>query len=322
MLSGKRVLVTGATGMNGRYLVPQLVRGGCAVRVLSRDAPAARQVFKDTNVQVVEADLQDSDLRSACDGMDIVIHMASFNPGSKAIDPEQGQQHYQVTVEGTSRLLTAAIDVEMFLFVSSVHAESGDSDYARAKRRAEQLVLSSGAPGRRVSVLRLPPVYGDMSQGMIAAIVRGVDLGKFKILPDFGDRRSLVHLDDVAQAIMLICSKNVADQSVYTVTDGEVYSLLGCYQLACDALGKACDAPRAPPVMLGIIAWLGTWLEKLLRRPMSLTRARLRKMREDAVYDNSRLVRELDFQPGYTLARAMPEIVEIYRGQGTRAVKA
>lgn len=313
-VSGKTVLVTGATGMIGQRLVEVLAASGAQVRVISRNADRAGALWPDLKIDVQQGDLLEPGLEKRCAGADIVFHLASFQPGSGAVDPEAGEEHRQVTVTGTKALLKAAADVAVFVFVSSTRAEDGsDSDYAMAKREAEQLVLLAGNEHRMVAVLRLPPVYGAMNAGMVPAIIRGVDRGKFKILPDFGERRSLVHRDDVARALLLMATAAAANGKIYTLTDGEDYSLRSIYELTCKTLSKTPRSTRLPMWLLAWIATVGDVLQSVTGRPMPVTRQRLAKMQADAWFDGSLIRDELGFEPRYTLDRALPELVAEYR---------
>lgn len=59
------ILLTGATGLSGHYVVLELLRRGYAVRGLAREASAAR--LHDPGVDVAIGDLADPDsLRRAC----------------------------------------------------------------------------------------------------------------------------------------------------------------------------------------------------------------------------------------------------------------
>ena len=71
--SGKNILVTGGTGMIGRYVVEKLIQRGANVRIASLDDPSRahpQAEFKRTDLTKVDNCL------NACEGMDYVFHLA------------------------------------------------------------------------------------------------------------------------------------------------------------------------------------------------------------------------------------------------------
>ncbi len=315
MLDNCSVLVTGATGVVGQHLVEVLLEQGARVRVLTRNVERANNFWPGRAVDIFEVDLNHSPLGPVCEGIDVLFHLASYQPGPGAVNPESGEEHFRVTVEGTRALLQAGKAIPSFVFVSSTRVEEGsDSDYGRAKKAAEQLVLAAGNQSQQVSVLRLPPVYGAMNGGMIATIVAGVYTGRFKVLPDFGERRSLVHRDDVARALLLMATDSRANRRTFTVTDGVDYSLSAIYEMTCEALGRKPRRVGLPLWMWRWLAAIGSGLQSLLGRPMPITRERFARMQADAWFDGSAIEKELGFKPGYTLTRALPELIAEYRG--------
>jgi uncharacterized protein YbjT (DUF2867 family) len=129
----RTVLVTGGTGALGRALVPELVRRGHTVRVLSRrageDVGGARRRVGDV--------LAGTGLAAAMSDVDTIVHAASnYRRAVRATE-----------VTGTRNLLDAARDggVEHVLYVSIVGVDGNSAvPYYRAKRDAEQIVEHSG----------------------------------------------------------------------------------------------------------------------------------------------------------------------------------
>lgn len=109
------VLVTGATGFLGSHLLPLLLEGGEAVRVLSR------QPVPDLSARGVEVVVGDvvsgAGLDAALDGALRVFHLA----GRVSRDPDAAASLQQVHVDGTRRLAEAArrAGVERILLVST-----------------------------------------------------------------------------------------------------------------------------------------------------------------------------------------------------------
>ena len=313
-LRGKRVLVTGASGRIGRRLLGVLVASGVEPRALYRNPPAQEIA----GLHVCQGDLLEPDsLDAALDGVELVFHLASYAPSQHDRQPEEHPMHRQVTVEGTRNLLAAAqsAGVERLLFASSTRVIDGSSSlYALSKREAESLVLAA-APALESVVLRLAPVYGFARQGSIARMIAAIDAGRFPSLPDFGEKRSLVHVDDVIQALLLsVLDEDVAGKT-FTVTDLQSYSSRQMYEMICAALGRKPGRWTLPAWLLAVAARAGDLLQQLLGRPMPMNRERLERLRASAWFDGEPLARETGYRPQLDLEKALPQIIRKYRSE-------
>lgn len=136
-----RILVTGGTGVVGTSTVSELLKRGHDVVLLSRHARADARQWP-TGVTAREGDVSDpSSIGGAADHCDVVLHMVAI---VEETPPEL--TFARVNVEGTRNMLAEAkrAGASRFVFVSSLGAPSGESDYHRSKRAAETLVKASG----------------------------------------------------------------------------------------------------------------------------------------------------------------------------------
>jgi NADH dehydrogenase len=150
-----KILVTGGTGVIGVATLPQLLKAGHEIRLLSRHADQEVAQFP-AGVEAFPADLTaPADLPAAVAGCDAVIHIAG-------IDAEQPPEltFEKVNVEGTRHLCAAAAaaaPAPFLVFVSSLGADRGESAYHRSKLAAEQVVHGYAGPWL---ILRPGAVYG------------------------------------------------------------------------------------------------------------------------------------------------------------------
>ena len=237
-------LITGATGFIGRRLLQP------GDRALARDGtkmPGA----------VCGNLLDPASLAAACKGIETVFHCAGHAHAFASSDPEA---HWRINFEGTRNLLAAAGEagVKRFVFLSSVKAmaEPGDkcvdedwpgepvTPYGKAKRAAEDAVLEAGVRyGMHVVNLRLAMVYGRGGRGNLERMARGIRAGWFPPLPETGNRRSLVHVDDVVSVMRLVAEATAANGRTYIVADPRAYSGRELY----DAIRAASAAGAVPP---------------------------------------------------------------------------
>lgn len=148
-----KILVTGGTGVIGRGLIPELLERGHSVRLLSRHADADAKSY--AGVEPHNGDIAEAlTLDGAADGCDAVIHIAGI-----VTENSPDTTFESVNVGGTRNVLAEAkrAAVARFMYVSSLGADRGESDYHKSKHEAEVLVERSGLAWTNV---RPGNVYG------------------------------------------------------------------------------------------------------------------------------------------------------------------
>jgi len=303
-------LVTGASGFIGGHLLAE------GDRALLRHAAA-------TPGSVVGDLLAPESLAAACEGVESVFHCAGYAHAFSSSDPDI---HWRINYEGTRNLLKAAGEagVRRFVFLSSVKAmaEPGaicaDEDwpgepatpYGRAKRAAEGAVLEAGAKyGMHVVNLRLAMVYGRGGRGNLERMARGIRAGWFPPLPDTGNRRSLVHVDDVVAAMRLVAQAPAANGRTYIVADPKAYSGHEIYDAIRRALGKLPARWRVPTALLRSGGWLGDGLGKLAGRTLPLNSEVTERLLGSACYSPARIERELGWRADIGLDKGAREML-------------
>ncbi len=147
------ILVTGATGFLGSYIVKDLVKNKYKVRGIARDKEKAK-VLK--NVDIVYGDLLNkNDVFKALKGCKIIIHAAAviFGKGSD----------FDANVKSTKNLIEACkkLKINKFIFISSVAATTKNlGDYGRSKLECEKLLLNSGL---NLTIFQPTLIYGKES---------------------------------------------------------------------------------------------------------------------------------------------------------------
>lgn len=304
------VLVTGAAGFIGRRLIQPGV-----VALVRRPTGFVREVVGNL--------LDPASLRAACEGVESVFHCAGYAHAFASSDPDA---HRRINFGGTRNLLKAAGEagVRRFVFLSSVKAmaEPGeacvdedwpgepDAPYGRAKRAAEAAVLEAGAKyGMHVVNLRLAMVYGRGGRGNLERMARGIRAGWFPPLPETGNRRSLVHVDDVVAAMRLVVQAPAASGRTYIVADPRAYSGREIYDAIREAVGKTPARLRVPAFWLRCGGKLGDGLGKLAGRTLPLNSEVTERLLGSACYSPARIERELGWHAGIGLAEGVREML-------------
>lgn len=309
------VLLTGATGFLGAQIAVELNERRTHIRTLSRSPSGVG----DPKV----GDLTRPDtLSGVCDGIDIVIHCAGF---AHAQDDGRGRfeaRHQAINHEGTRHLLEVAgrAGVRRFVFLSSVKAMASpgdrqvdeefagepDSAYGRAKRAAENAAFESGAKyGMEIVNLRLAMVYGKGDRGNLARMVRGVRSGWFPPLPETGNHRSMLHVDDAVDAIVLASAHPSAANGTFIVASREAPSGAELYDAIRLMLGKRLPAWRIPEAALRSIGLAADRISRLTGRPLSFSSEMIDRLLGSAWYCPARIARALGWQAQVPLSQGL-----------------
>lgn len=318
-IKNKLDLVSGATGFIGQRTFRNLNAAGVECRLLVRNSVAVGNA--------VTADLADKRMLSAvCDGVERVFHCAGYAHALSSLSENDTALHWQVNFNGTRNLVEAAgqAGVRRFVFISSVKAMGEPSEtladedfpglpetaYGQAKRAAEEAVLEAGQRyGMHVVNLRLAMVYGAGGRGNLERMGRMVARGRFPPLPETGNHRSLVHVDDVVEAMRLVADDDRAAGRTYIVASPEAPSGRQLF----DALRVANGLPpcrwSVPASALRAAAWIGDCLEPLARRRMPLDSEVLGRLLGSAWYSTARIERELGWQARISLADGLSEML-------------
>jgi nucleoside-diphosphate-sugar epimerase len=268
-------------------------------------------------------------LRSVCQNVDSLFHLAGYAHAQDADNPRAADVHHSITVDGTRALISEAVraGVRRVIFASSVKAmgEGGDrcldesamlrpeTSYGRARRDAEMAVLEAGEKhGMHVVVLRLPLVYGAGVKGNLRRMIEAVDRRRFPPIPEVGNKRSMVDVRDVVQALLLAAGNARASGQVYIVTDGYTYSTRQIYEWMAAALGRPLSRWTVPLAVLRTAAKVGDIVNRV-GVPAPIDTNALEKLLGSACYSSGKIQRDLGFRAAYRFPDVVPEMVAAYR---------
>ncbi len=323
--------MSGATGFIGRQLVKALLVAGAKVSILVRH-PCGR-TWSGGKVEERVGDLSQRDkLSEACRNVDTIFHLAGYAHAWKSSSEQVDQLQHRVNVDGTRALLEEASDagVRRFVFFSSVKAvgeggsqcideaweQAPDTAYGRAKLEAESLVLQTGHNSKmHVCNLRLALVYGSGVKGNLQRMIVAIEHGRFPPLPETGNKRSMVHVDDVVQAALLAATSARANGQTYIVTDDQTYSTRCIQQSIYCALGKRVPSWSVPIFVLRAMAKVDDLISFVTKRRFVFDSDTLEKLLGSSWYSAEKIKRELGYRPKRAFDDAVGEMVSHYKGQ-------
>lgn len=227
-----RILVSGATGVIGRRVVPRLRS-------------------EDHAVTALRANLFDADaLKRAVAGHEVVINLATHMPSSafRMLFRSAWRLNDRIRSEGVANLVAAALEGGVATFIQESFAltypDQGDrwidehtalapADYNRTVLDAEQAVAHFSASGRTGVVLRFAAFYGPDAM-QVRAYMDGLRKG-WALLPGGPERFiSSVSHDDAAAAVVAALK---APAGAYNVVDDEPVRRAVYFGSLAEALG-------------------------------------------------------------------------------------
>jgi len=260
----RSLLITGATGFVGGKLLKLMETTDFNICVLSRQ--------QHPDYETIVCDLGQKQIpSSAIASVDTVFHLAGFAHDLR--DASKVEHLYrEINVNATVQLaeLAAQQGVQRFVFVSSVKAGGGaivdrcmteedqgepEGIYGRTKREAELKLLELGRQScMHVSIVRPSLVYGPGVKGNLAIMRSWIEKGWLPPLPETGNHRSMIHVDDLVCALLLVAEDDRANGEIFIATDGVPHSSRKIYEAICQQVDKTVPRWSVPKFLFDGVA--------------------------------------------------------------------
>lgn len=224
----KVVTVFGGSGFVGRHVVRALAQRGYRVRVAVRrpDLAIHLQPLGDVGqITAIQANLRLRwSIERAVEGADAVINLVG-------ILFESGRQSFGAVQEfGARAVAEACAEAKVpLVHMSALGADpDSDSEYARTKGRAEEMVLK--ALGKKVVIMRPSIIFGP-EDGFFNKFADMARFSPFMPLIGGGETKfQPVYVGDVAEAFARAVDGKLAGGKVYELGGPEVLSFRECLE--------------------------------------------------------------------------------------------
>ena len=327
---GESILVTGANGFVGSALCRRLRDAGMPVRAAVRDRlsiPASGSEHGRCDWMVLHDQSTDTETQQALDGVKAVIHLAArvHIMEDRAGDPLG--EFRRINTDWTERLARAAArqGVRRFVFVSSIKVNGEESTvpfteqdapnpqdpYGISKWEAEQaLAAVSSETGLEMVVVRSPLVYGPGVGGNFLQLLNVLRRGIPLPLALVENRRSLIFLGNLVDALMHCAQDTRAAGRTYLVSDGEDLSTPELIRRIAKASGVSARLWNVPLPLLRLVG-------QVLGKSMVIDR-----LLGSLQIDSSRIRRELDWHPPCSVDDGLAETAAWFSGVRERLSQA
>jgi len=325
-----RILITGASGFIGSFIVEEALRRGFETWAAVRRS-SSREYLHDERINFIELNLSSKQqLVEQLQGkeFDYVVHAAGV---TKCIDKRDFRL---INTEGTKNLVDALIETGMplrrLVFVSSLsvfgaiheqqpYEEIRESDtpqpntaYGRSKLEAEHYLESLGS---RVPYIILRPtgVYGPREKDyfmMVKSIKQHSDFAVGFKRQDI----TFVYVKDLVEAIFLSLDKGDNGRK-YFLSDGQVYQSATFSNLIHEALGRPWWIRITAPIwVLRIITFIGEYAGRLTGKVTALNNDKYNILRQrNWRCDIQPAIRELGYHPKWQLDEGVKETIQWYK---------
>lgn len=326
------ILITGATGFIGGFIVDEALNRGMQVWVAVRPT-SSRKYLTDPRIQFLEMNLGNKEQMKERMGnlkFDYVVHAAG---ATKCLHAED---FFRSNTDGTKNLVQALIELQMplkrFVFVSSLSVygpvaekqpyreiclndkPQPNTAYGRSKLAAEQYIESlSSLP---YVILQPTGVYGPRERDyfmMAKSIKSHTDFSVGYKLQDL----TFVYVLDVVQAIFLALDSQKTG-SKYMLSDGEVYSSRTFSDLIHRELGKPWLLRiKAPIWLLRIITFCGEYIGRMTGKISALNNDKYNIMKQrNWRCDINPAINDLGYKPKYQLDEGVRLTIKWYKENG------
>jgi len=332
----KSILITGAGGFIGGFLVEEALRRGFDTWAAVRST-TSREFLTDKRIHFIELDYEDQDRleETLRDHMgewgrwDYIVHNLGVTKSTNYLDFERVNYGYLRTF--VDALQETCMTPDVFLMMSSLSVMGpGDEQsykpikstdipmpntyYGVSKLKAETYLQS--LEGFPYTIFRCTGVYGPHEKDyylMIKSIKRGFDfsVGYQKQMLTF------IYVKDLVVGVMDALEKGPLHKA-YFISEGKGYTQQEFRKIVCEELDKKFVIPVVCPMWLvKIVCHVAEWIGKVTLKASTLNRDKFKILKQrNWLCDTSDAWSDFGFSPKYSLREGIREAIAWYREAG------
>lgn len=315
------IFITGATGFVGTNLIKRLLQDN--IRLVAAVLPGENTghlpgVVKRVTVEPLS---ESSDYTTALHDVEIVIHLAARVHVMQETAADPLQEFRKVNLHGTERLgrQAAQAGVKRFVFMSTIGVNGDNSGskpytegdlvhphnhYSVSKYEAELALKEiSRQTGMEVVIVRAPLIYGPGNPGNFLSLLRIVSKNIPLPLASITNKRSLIYVSNLVDALTVCATHPVAAGKTYLVSDGEDVSTPELIRRTASALGVPA---RLLPFPVSLMRLAGKLTDKS---------AAVNRLAGSLTVDSANIWQELGWKPPFTMEEGLKVTADWFNGK-------
>jgi nucleoside-diphosphate-sugar epimerase len=320
-LSGKKCLVTGASGFIGQSLALRLLKEKASVKALVRNRARA-VLLEESGVEIFTGDITDREsIQKAIKGCDAVFHFAAVTNEFKPLS-----YYRDVNINGSIMLAEEALKAGVRRFVHtstswvygmfsgrniterSPHLKSG-LPYADTKLETEDLVRQLyEKQGLPCVIIQPSEVYGPNDRNWTGRPLDLMRSGKMLLINRGKGLIQPIYIHDLVDGIIAAARRGRLGES-YILCGSEVVTFKQYFEYFARMLHKK-DLPSVPGWAALPLAALTELLGTMTHRPPIFTRSEIKSSMTTVAFNGAKALEELGFQPKVSLEKGMAKISE------------
>ena len=251
-----KILITGIRGFVGQAVCARLRQDNLHMLAGTTRAPNSEAGPERVPLYHIPKIGPETDWAQAVSGAEIVIHLAARVHIMKDRSPNPFAAFCRVNSEGTKTLAiqAAAAGVKRFVYISTVKVAGERSpgrgftendiakpedNYSISKWKAEQNLADIAKTTKmEIVVLRPPLIYGPGVKGNFNNLLKAVESGTILPLGSIRNKRSLLFVGNLADAISVVVNHPNAGNQTFFVSDDDDTSTPELIKSISVALGR------------------------------------------------------------------------------------
>lgn len=255
------IVIFGASGFIGTYLVDRLIKDGRRVLAVDIDN-IGKEYYEEKGIRYVNADITKKDVFKTlpADGVEAVIHLAAIQPANVSEASYDPAKYIEVNVLGTLNILEYCrrTKINKLIYASSHRNTQGlwkygkpvrEDDGRAIKYEGEYAMFSISEStaqdcvehyrqkyGMKGLIFRLPPVYGygphteiywhgkPIKTGFQIFVENAMAGKQIEVWGNCDQGRDIVYIKDVTEAFVQALKSRDA-QGLYNITSGKAITL-------------------------------------------------------------------------------------------------
>ena len=330
----KKILITGASGFIGGFLVEEALKREFKVFAGVRSS-SNRSYLNNKNIIFFESNLDDKyalknkliHYTNEYGKFDYIIHNAGITKSCKASDFEK------INFQFTKNLISACTELNItpkkFIYISSLAAFGPGNettllpiaetdrpqpitDYGESKLKAELFIkFFLNIP---YLIFRPTGVYGPREKDFYV-LFKSLNQGIETFIGSMEQHISLIYIKDLVRLLFDALASDKVNKS-YFLSDLENYTSIEFNDIIKQELNKKTIRIVFPKHLVRLIAYVNHKLSCISGKPATLNMEKFKEIScKNWLCDSSDLVKDFGFKPEYNLKKGIKETIAWYKKQ-------